>query len=246
MSTSSITIQDLNSLRNLITDFSAEGKEMKSKLLRNFGFRSIRKPALMLRYQELLLFLAAYPDSQELMLAANSELERLNQTSTTILKDAKESVSITFSGSGFASSYFIGSFSFAICNWLEQSFPESSAFHSYGDSEKSSQELLGLSLLPSEIWLQENLDFPVKKWTREACGQADARALPWILQAMKHEDLPVSIRDLLFDSLQLYISFDLLDKKNALSLLRTPKGTYFFSSTPLLKRVSINEILNKN
>lgn len=239
------TNQELKQLKLLISDFEYEGRKSKLKIINTIAGKKIKDPRQILKYQDLLLYLAAYPDSKQILNLVNSELGRLNEYAASLIHSTSEKTAIAFAGSGIYKSYFIGSFSFEMTSWLQDNFPKSTSFHSFGESERSSQEILGLSLLPAETWLMEHQHLPVFKWIKECRGSDNEELLSWILEAMKQNNVPIPIRDLLFDSLQLFISFDLTDKKNASSLLRVPKGNDFIHTNGLLKKINLGNLLNK-
>lgn len=238
--------EDIKKLQNYSINFGSEECKIKTGLLKILSKKETSRAKLMDKYQHILLFLAAYPDSTEVLSLANAELIRLNDLSDRLLKQAKDTKQDTFSGTGLSSSYFIGSFSHDICKWLYHSFPECISFHSYGESERSAQELFGLSLLPSESWLLENQDIPLNKWMSAAGVKNKKKSLGWILNTMNLQELPHRFRDLIFDSLQAYILFTIRDPHNSIALLRSPRGEYFYHPDKLIKKINIQDILKKN
>ncbi len=240
-----IHTQELKELRKLSLIFGGNSNQLKLEFLNNLKLKSTNRPGIMSRYQEALLFLAAHPDSKELLDLANEELNKLNRISQKIMNSGSENQKISFSGSGFAGSYFIACFSHSMITWLQSNYPDATSLHSFGESDHSPQELLGLALLPSESWLIENSNLPLKKWQGIAFGPKNKESLPRILQSMEQRNLPTPLRDLLYDSLQLYISFDIHELKNAMSLLRAPRGKYFFNPEPLIKKIALGPLLNK-
>ncbi len=237
---------DIIDLQKCSINFGTADDKLKTKLLKTLSEKESSSAKMLDKYQHILLFLAAYPDTEEIYSLANAELNRLNNLTAGLLKRANERKQDTFSGTGLSASYFIGSFSHDICTWLNNSFPDCVSFHSYGESERSAQELFGLSLLPSESWLLENLDMPLKKWVTAAGMKNKKRSLSWILNTMNLQQLPHRFRDLLFDSLQVYILFNVRDSYNSIALLRSPRGKYFYHPDKLLKRINIEDILKKN
>ncbi len=246
MSMNKLSLADLAEIRKSSIIFGTENEMNKIRLLKSLKLRSASNASRLNQYQHALLFLSAYPDSEEIQALVSNELLRINTLASGIIKKSKPSKQDTFSGTGLRSSYFIGSFSHDICLWLHKNYPDCVSFHSYGDSERSPQELFSLSLLPAESWLLENPDMPLKKWTKSAGVKNQNNSLEWILKATMQPKLPHAIRDLLFDSLQLYITFEIKDQHNALSLIRSPKGKYFFHKDKLLKSINIKDTLNKN
>ncbi|MBP6334248.1 MAG: hypothetical protein KA444_02160 [Bacteroidia bacterium] len=246
MTKSFIEQPELNALRIISGSFGEESNKQKIDLLKQLSAKAFKSVRMMLKYQEILLFLSTHPDSKEMFLLAESELLRLNLHSKQIMKSGNETKKYALSGSGLYSTYFLGCFSHAMNSWLLKTFFNCTSFNSFGDSDFTPQELLGLSLLPVESWLLENLHMPEKKWRHHAGGMKSRNSLAWILESMEQADLPVSLKDILYDSLKLYISFDIKDQLNASSLLRTPKGKIYFHTEPLIKKFSIEEILKNN
>ena len=246
MSMNKLSLADLAEIRKSSIIFGTENEKNKIRLLESLKQRSASSARRLNQYQHALLFLSAYPDSEEIQALVSNELLRINNLASGIIKKSKQSKQDTFSGTGLRSSYFIGSFSHDICLWLYNTYPECVSFHSYGDSERSPQEIFSLFLLPSENWLLENPDMPMKKWVKAAGAKNQSSSLEWILKAMTQPNLPHAIKDLLFDSLQLYITFEIKDQHNALSLIRSSKGKYFFHRDKLIKSINIKDILKKN
>jgi hypothetical protein len=241
-----ITAEDINILRDRISLFGNSSEDAKTELIESLKKKLANKVSILLKYEECLLFIAAYPDSGRILSLANDELSRLNDLTHNILTKAKENKQNEFSASGFLSTYFIGSFSHPMCVWLKEEFPNCIRFHSFGESERLSQELLSLSLFPSETWLTENMDIHVNKWIEKASGYKIKDSLDWILKATSKPELTPVIRDMLFDSLQLFVSIEIKEEKNARSLLRSPKGKFYYHDDGLKKKISITEILAKN
>jgi len=245
MASLSLKKSDLLNLRTQIYQYDKESATRKLSMLRRNSNHRISTASMLMKYQEMLLFLLAYPDSELVHSQATSEIERINKLSKIILSKTSQKGEVTFAGSGLESSYFIGSFSHAISKWLLNNFPECTSFHSFGDSMASVQELLGMSLLPSETWLLENFGLPVNRWINKSSGVKSNDSLAWILNSMEHPEISPALFDLLFDQLQLYISFK-VDKMNAQAFLRAPCGKTYYHESGLVKKVDLNQILRRS
>ncbi|HNS12194.1 MAG TPA: hypothetical protein PKM97_06230 [Bacteroidia bacterium] len=246
MFTTTVSGRDLEYLREKCYIYNPENTPSKLNILNNISKRRLNSASMILRYQDIMLFLAAYPDTKNIYEHANNEIDRINRLSELRLYKAKQNKQVSFAGSGLASSYFIGSFSHAMCKWLLDNFPESISFHSFGDSCNSTQEILGMFLLPAETALQENYGLSVKRWLEQAgANKKDTDPLSWMLKTLGSQEIPGMLRDFIFDGLELYISFD-IGKKNAQGLLRAPCGGTYYHRDGILKKIDLTTVINKN
>jgi hypothetical protein len=234
----------LNELRQVVHSQESGKTTEILRLITAIAGSDLRTAKDLSAYRDLLLFLAAYPESEQQSVIVQDELRKLDKLVSEIIQNGSEAKAIAFSNSGFDSTYFIGSFSHSMCEWLLRSFPECTAFHSYGESAFIPQEILGLSLLPAENWLLENPDLPLDSWMKAAFASPQNSSLENVLMSAKFQGLPNAVRDLLYDSLNLFISFDIRGHENSAAGLRVPKGKLFYHSEALIKKPDSATILN--
>jgi len=234
----------INKLRQVVySQESGKSTEML-RLITAIAGSDLRSAKDLTAYRDLLLFTAAYPESERQSTIVRDELRKLDKLVSEIIQNGSEAKAIAFSNSGFDSTYFIGSFSHSMCEWLLGSFPECTAFHSYGESAFTPQEILGLSLLPAENWLLENPDLPLDSWMKAAFASPESLSLENVLMSAKFQGLPNTVRDLLYDALNLFISFDIKGHENSVAGLRVPKGKLYYHSEALIKNPDSATILN--
>ncbi len=234
----------INQLRQLIYSTGNGKNQEKSGLITAISGSDLHSVRDLTGYRDLLLFMAAYPESLSQSRLVHTELRRLNSLVSEIIQNGSEAKAIAFSNSGFDSTYFIGSFSHSMCEWLLNSFPACTAFHSYGESAFFPQEILGLSLLPAENWLMENSDLPLDSWMNAAFSTTESSSLEKVLLSVKFHGMPYPLRDLLYDALKLFISFDIKGHANSVSGLRTPRGKLFYHTDELIRKPKSETILN--
>ncbi|MBK6398095.1 MAG: hypothetical protein IPF75_07485 [Bacteroidetes bacterium] len=104
----------LDSLSLIVNRYSAEDNSSKIELLRRVSKVKLPLNETILTYNELLLFICAYPNNAQITSLAEKELKRI----TVLLKSAKKLDPEIFTNSGLPYTSVLTGFSFDCIQWL--------------------------------------------------------------------------------------------------------------------------------
>jgi hypothetical protein len=127
--------------------------------------------------------------------------------------------------------------------WLVSRFPDNvSLFESDADKEKV-KEIISLVLPKAEVesFSKQNLSF--EKWIQQAKGKSLQNDLQWLIGLFDHASLSSEIRDHLYDSLKLYISWQVNEQTPSRTFARSLSRKIFYHKTELQKQVSAEKLI---
>lgn len=235
----------LDELESLKRPAGARGRARLRGVLARLGRRRFESAAPLIRFHELLLFLVAYPQSPSLLKQAEGLLrtcarrvERLHERGAEDLSEfARHEVS------GVAGSSLTALFTYPLLRRLAARFParlrlEWEEYEEEGQLARALPRFL--PLLEENAYVETY--FPFREWLRAARGRGQDD-LGWLLARFDALDASDDERALLFDSLRLWVRWDLGDSpltRTRLRLGRARRRAVFYHDAPLLARRDVS------
>lgn len=235
----------LHTLQSLRTKYDAAALAEKKRLL-----KSELKPAKatakeLFELHELLLFIRAYPDNEDLLQLAEQCQEKCNIAIQRILRKQSSSALRIFENTGIIGTNIVGCFSYDLVSWLQHQYPTAIWFDSFGgDIEEVYAHLL--SLLPASI-REHYTDYgyaSAEEWLQTSASHNRYHQLKLILSLFSNEQLHFRQRDSLFDRLQLYVEID-TTRVPCRSNIRIPRPAVYYHEEGLIRKTDLNTILQE-
>ena len=214
-------------LKKLRRSFDANSTQKKLSLLKGLSKKKTRN---LLDYHETLLFILAYPDNREISTLASRELKRVAE----LIKNSKEVPP------GLLGSTINYSYTLPILNWLTQKFPNSVDVQ-WEDESLGEQfdEILPLLAFPIEKDGVDDTSRSLKEWLN-ASGVKNY--LQWILKRLDLKNITPELKEYIFETLDLSVTWKLEKMKATRTFCRFPlKRTYYHRE--LIKKVTKNPII---
>ncbi|MCE3227415.1 MAG: hypothetical protein K0S32_1966 [Bacteroidetes bacterium] len=233
--------EQLNGLQKLLSDFSTEGVQQKISLLKTLNGTGFKSKKEILQYHNQLLFLLSYTENAEIYSAAEKEMERITQ-----MVSSSEKLKEQLTGSGIAGTAMEGAYSLTLTKWLLKEYKGKVFFHSFDESGTHPKEIFKHVLSDAEFELLSDEKLNAEKWLQKAAGTKDNnRLLEWLVNTVDSINAPDSVKDQLFESLQLFIRIDTYDKTFSRSFGKVPVTKQFFHSDGIIKKFNEREMINK-
>jgi hypothetical protein len=236
-----------NSLENLLSQldeakrcFGSNGAEMRG-LLAAIASRGFSDPELLIRFHEQLLFVRAYPPSRAVLQLAEKILSKFQRRVAQMLASGADPASFDYiENSGIAGTVLHGHYSYGIARWLARRHPDRVEI----DWERGEDKERLASVLPRLIPLLEEdslveQNIPYLAWLLAARGRRESD-LAYLID--RFEQLPVSgkQRSALYDSLELWIRWELGDSKASRTNNRRLPRKVFYHKAPLIRRGEVS------
>ncbi|HKF57708.1 MAG TPA: hypothetical protein VKJ45_19780 [Blastocatellia bacterium] len=236
----------LDQLEQASHSFGRNGGEPAGKLLAAIGRRSFSDVDLLIRFHELLLFIRAYPQSRAIFQLANKLLSEFHERVAQIQASGVDESSFDFiENSGIAGTALYGRYSYGIARWLTESH--------YGrveidwDRYEKNERLAYvwprlLPLLEEDSLVEQNI--PYLTWLHSAKPRA-ATDLRYLVERFDRLAVPSKERSALYDSLELWLRWNLGESKASRTNNRTTPHKVFYHTGPLIRRseVSLDDII---
>ncbi len=208
--------------------FSPDDRAERHAALRALAGRSLRDPALLLRFHEALCFLRAYPDDTELLQVVEAALENFGLRVQALKAGGSPDAPGPLDETGIARTAIYCPFSYSAANWLASRFPDGAEI----DWDDETEERMG-ALLPFLIGLADEealveVGGAYRAWLAAAKGD-DARSdLRWILDRLERSPIEARSRRALYDGRELRIRWRLHDTPASRTLAKLPVARVFF------------------
>ena len=201
-------------------------------------------PSQLIRFQECLLFLRAFPSSRSLIPHVEKLLNTFhNRVEKLRISQADMSLFDDFDTSGISGTTMQDILSFDVVRWLARRIPRNVeiAWQDYWDDYQS--ERARGSIWPRFIpLLEEDADveanIPWQRWLDAARGQQ--KPLPWLIQRFEQLPLPGRHRAELYDSLHLPIRWTLENLKLSRTRNWSSPRSFYFHDAPLIQRSEVS------
>lgn len=200
----------------------------------------------LLIYHDHLLFMMAYPDNQSVRKKVEEELQRISDYCKRQEKKSKSKFYDDFHATGIAHSAVTWLPSVDACKWMLDHFEKELELVRFENSLEKLEELLP-ALVTSAQWdsLQAT-DYSIETWLNKAAGgKSDTAKLRWIVNAFLHKEMPETVRDYLFDALEITVDWKITDYKASRSGNILPSKKIHYQTEPIIKKVNPVEFLAK-
>jgi hypothetical protein len=237
-----IGLDDVRALRSAAMQFGGVNRVRKARLLRDCATRAIADPDVLIAWHDCLLFLLAYPESRALHDAARAALSRAAATARTIASDGPPRARKRLNGSGIAWTELTVNFGWDIARWLVARFPRNAEIDSFGDGGTPLPRILSNVLPPIESELLAATD-DSKAFLDEASAAHRGSRLSWLVDHFQRLPCADTLRELLFDAVEPYISVSSEDSMLSRTFARGLSGQIFFHRRGLVRDVNLQQIL---
>lgn len=202
-----LTVEEVKLLRSCSNRYGASWTARKEELLHQFAARHITEVNVLLAYHDCLLFLLAYPENRKQFQLAAKELDRIAGIVQSIFDGLNQRKQKQLSGTGIACSSVHVAFSLDMIAWLIQRFPSQVSIFEYAGDKEAVKEVLLLLLPSAERESLEKKEYSVNKLIQYAKGATPDSDLHWLIALFQQSELKPALRDHLFHSLQLYVTW---------------------------------------
>ena len=194
-----LAARHLRKLEDLRRERTSESAALKLELLAalsaaSFAGRQSSRARLFIRYHDLLLYMAAFPDNGDIHRLALQQLKSFPHRIDERLARAMKS-------SGIAGTVIEYAFEFPMAAWLRSACPGQVEIDWKECETEALQKLLPLlSGLAEEPGLEDE-EISTEDWMRLAAGNRNT--LVWLIDRIRELNLSPRLRDHLFDSMEL-------------------------------------------
>ena len=210
------------------------------KILETVSRRHFRDVDSLLRFHEILLFLASHPHNARVLHLTEQLLSSFVDRVVRLRSSGADLYPLDYiENSGLAGTAISGTFSYGIACWLVRRHPASVEI----DWEKyEKRERLGatlprfLPLLNDDSLVEANV--PYRKWLRAAMGR-ESRALVWLIQRFQRLGLGEDQKAELYDSLVLPIRWELGNGPASRTRLKRRVRSVYYHRGRLLRRSDV-------
>jgi hypothetical protein len=236
-----MTSKLVDELDRIKARFESGDAARKERLLRRLESARITDTATLVRFHEALLFLLAYPQNAALARLSASALDSFEaRVSQLRRRDVDLTACEEPEVSGIAGTALSALFSYPVARHLARAHPAEVSIDWDGYAHEAR---LG-STLPRFVPLLEEDAMveahpPYLAWLNAAAG-GERRALPWLLENI--ERLPGTFEEKagLFDSLELYLRWNLAGSRAARTHTRMVTPELFYHRSPLIRRAEVS------
>ncbi len=231
----------IQELSKTITDFSPEGTAKKLGLLSKISNIKIQKPADILAYHDMLLFLCGYAENAEILIAAKAEMIRL----VGIVDELTDAKHEKLSASGIAYTNIESTFSLKITNWLVTNYTNDISIHSFDDEGVHPKDILKHGMNDMEFELISDEKLSKIQWLKKVSGfKKDQEILTWLLNRINTMPVREQLREQLFESLKLYVTITPSDLLFSRSFGSISIKQRYFHSNGILKKFDELKLIN--
>jgi hypothetical protein len=217
------------------------GAEQVGKLLAAIGRRNFPAPESLIRFHEQLLFIRAYPPSRAVFQFAEKLLSEFQPRVERLLESGVDTTAFDYiENSGIAGTTLLGRYSYGIARWLTRRHPGRVEidWERYEKNERLAYVWPRLlPLLEEDSLVEQNI--PYLAWLRSAKPRRSTD-LAYLIE--RFEGLPVSMkeRSALYDSLELWIRWEMGDTKASRTNNRNTPRKVFYHTAPLISRRQVS------
>jgi hypothetical protein len=211
------------------------------RLLRAISRQPIKTPRLLRSYHDLLLFLATYPDSAELLKLVECEQKRLSL----IVRETR-GLADRLVDTGIAYTEIVHPFTLDMTRWLVDRLPADVELNwEDGALGEAVDEFLH-SLVPSverDGLYADHLT--TQEWFALAKGSDAASDARWLVDQFDRLEGPASLRDHAFDSLDAAVRWRLRAAGFSRTTVRFPRRPIFFQKEAIHRQIDLNSLVAK-
>lgn len=220
-------------LREVANRFGEGSEHQKAALLEQCAACRLDDPRTLLAYHDVLLFLAAYPESRALQSAAGRELRRVAASAERMSQG--ERARRRLAGSGIAWSETSHAYGYEIVKWLARDYPENAELDGEGGSDAPLRATLRLCMPALEFELLGAEFTGIAAFLEDAKGASGVSDLAWLLGELERLPCSEETRAHLFEALELFVSVAPRDGPLSRTFARGPHARAYFHRAPLLR-----------
>lgn len=230
-------LQSINSLR------SAKDSKSQLKCLLTCGQLKVHSPSILKKYHDALLFVCAYPFSSSANSTASTELKKLADTCQKHQHNRKWQQDL--SGTGIPHSEIYCQFSLHIVNWMFEKFPGKVKPAEIDDNEKVFQAICQAVLPGTEFYLINEGEKSTRKRLSLLSGQYfNQDAIKWLSKLFNQQSFELVLKDYLYDSMKIFVSWSLADDLWNRSFLRWACSDLFVHKK-IVRKVDVASLIRK-
>lgn len=218
------------------------GERAVVDLLARLGAAEFHDSESVVRFHDALLFLRAYPESRRVARMTESLLRNFGRRVAALRANDDFDPLLDLDVSGISGTAIeTSSYTYDCVCWLAGRFPRKVSIDwELVDAPDRVAALLRpfLPLLEEESSADANLS--VDEWLRAARAMNGDGGLAWLLQNLQRLGLPQQLRGELFESLGLFIRWDLDSSPASRTRMRRTTRPLFFHDAPLLGRRDVD------
>lgn len=235
----------VNQLRAIVNHYGSDWITSKKKLLQILSQESMKDVPALLEYHDCLLFLLAYPENKELYNAARQELVRIANQVRELMLGKNAGIHSRLSGTGIVWTTQHVAFSFNMAKWLVTRYPDHTTILECDATADLVKSVFSLLVPKAESFAWEDHEFDFEKWIQYLKGDDTGSFLDWLIHQFQFADCTNEIRDHLYDSLKLYVSWSLNDQMPSRTFARAPERKIFFHKKSLIKQPDASRVIRK-
>jgi hypothetical protein len=212
-------------------------------LLRTAADGALGDMQVLLAYHDVLLFLLAYPATAATRSLAASELTRVAAVARDIDAHGPARARASLRGSGIAWSAITIVYGYPVVRWLVSRFPRCVDVDSFGERGALLVEWLRHGLPPAEFeLLASGEESPEALLDAGATGWPGSR-LAWLVAQFERLPCDPSLREALYDSLELFVLLNPRDAPISRTFVRGLPAPAFYHRSPLLRSVDADRVI---
>lgn len=233
----------IQGLAEVRTRFDRAGRERRRKLLADAARRPIQDAKQLREYHDLLLFVASYPDDQDVLRRAERELARVGRATGDLPARALWSLR----DSGMTGTTTTHAFTLDMATWLSSRCD--------GDveldwSDEAAVERLE-ALLPHLAAVVEgdgllNKRFDTRQWVDAARGRTGGNGLSWLVRRLGQLPGTPAVREKLFETLEFELTWRHRHPRFSRTGARFPERAIHFQRGELTRGADLREVLNRS
>jgi hypothetical protein len=239
--------QLLEQLAELQQTFGPRDAKKIETTLRRLSRQRIDEPEALIRFHEVLLFLRAYPQTSQIVHAAEFELRNFSRRVALLQSQGVDLSALDDPEmSGIAGTSVTDTFSYSIVRWLLRRHPTQIAF--YWDWFEDQYRLAEtwprfMPLLEDDSFVEANV--PYVEWLRAA--RNGRTQVGWLVNRFEQLALSEVEKAELYNSQKLYVRWSPTYKSTRTGM-RLPARKIFYHQSPLIQRreISFREELEKS
>lgn len=192
MKNANVTIPKLLLLRN---NYGRDFASKKIKSLTKADVKTIKSKSPAIDFNNLLLFLMAYPDNKAVYEIANSLLEQLQQRI-----EQNENLRYNLYNSGITGTSICAAFSFELVKWLRQTRYDEIKFSSFEVDDDKIQTVLSVIMPKIESEIMQDANAEWKGWLKQLKA-SDEDLLDQLIAIFDASDIRPEIKEELWNSI---------------------------------------------
>jgi hypothetical protein len=211
------------------------------KLLDQFRRLHFKDAAQLIRFHEILLFMRAYPQSPALLKQTEGLLASFKRRVDKMREEGADLTPFTDPEvSGITGTSFSTTYGYDICRHLAHHHPSQVEIDWDGYDQQERFALVMsrfLPLLEEDSYVETY--YPYLEWLHVAKGDKETD-LVWLLRCFERLQVSEKEKAELFDSLKLWVRWEVSHSQAARTLTRLPVREIFYHTEPLLRRSDVS------